>query len=248
MILYFSGTGNSKFVALKLAKEIGDESLNLFKKLRKHDYYPLSSDKPWVIVVPTYAWRIPKIVENWLRKTQLTGNQTIYFILTCGGSIGNATFWLKKLCDTKGLYLYGCAEVIMPENYIALYSAPDKVEALNIIEKAESKLSTIAQHIKSGHSLEPVSVDLKGKICSGPINSLFYRFMVKSNKFYVTKRCISCGKCVLLCPLENIHLKNNTPIWGKHCTHCMACINYCPTKAIEYGNHTRGLQRYTCPK
>ena len=52
-----------------------------------------------------------------------------------------------------------------------------------------------------------------------------------------TDACIGCGKCVELCPLNNIRLENGKPVWGKHCTHCMACICYCPKEAIEYGNH-----------
>ena len=56
--------------------------------------------------------------------------------------------------------------------------------------------------------------------------------------------CIGCGKCVELCPLNNIHLENGKPLWGKNCTHCMACICYCPKEAIEYGKKSRGKPRY----
>ena len=71
---------------------------------------------------------------------------------------------------------------------------------------------------------------------------------VHAKKFQATNACTSCGKCAVICPLNNIRLTNGTPVWGKNCTHCMACINRCPTQAIEYGNHTKTLPRYTCPK
>ena len=35
MILYFSGTGNSEYAAKRIGKEIGDEVLNLFEKIKK---------------------------------------------------------------------------------------------------------------------------------------------------------------------------------------------------------------------
>lgn len=57
--------------------------MNLFKKIRDWDYSYLYSDKPWVIVVPTYAWRIPRIVHEWLLKTELAGNRNIYFVINC---------------------------------------------------------------------------------------------------------------------------------------------------------------------
>ena len=62
------------------------------------------------------------------------------------------------------------------------------------------------------------------------------------------KACVSCGKCVDVCPLDNVRLTNGLPIWGNHCTHCMACICRCPKEAIEYGKHSKNLPRYTCPK
>ena len=90
MILYFSGTGNSAYVAKRIGKMINDEVVHLFEKIKDNDFSPLQSKRPWVIVVPTYAWRIPRIVEYWLKNTPLQGNQDIYFVMTCGGSIGNA--------------------------------------------------------------------------------------------------------------------------------------------------------------
>mgnify|MGYP002728531920 CR=1 FL=1 len=57
-------------------------------------------------------------------------------------------------------------------------------------------------------------------------------------------KCIGCGKCAKMCPLNNIKLKNSKPVWGKNCTHCMACICLCPTEAIEYGKKSVGKPRY----
>ena len=98
MILYFSGTGNSEYVAKRIGREIQDEVLNLFEKIRSGDDSEIKSERPWVLVVPTYAWRIPRIVQNWLRNARLAGNRNIYFVMTCGGSIANAGKYLEKLC------------------------------------------------------------------------------------------------------------------------------------------------------
>lgn len=78
-----------------------------------------------------------------------------------------------------------------------------------------------------------------------PYQSLaFYRFFVKADAFRATDACIGCGKCVELCPLNNIRLENGKPVWGKNCTHCMACICHCPKEAIEYGKKSKGKPRY----
>lgn len=118
MILFFSGTGNSEYVAERIGKDIGDTVLNLFDKIRKKDYSALQSDKPWIVVTPTYAWRIPRIVTDWLRKTELIGSRDIYFVLTCGGDIGNAGAFLRRFCMEKDWRIgdvrrFSCLKIIL---------------------------------------------------------------------------------------------------------------------------------------
>lgn len=248
MILYFSGTGNSEYAAKRIGKETGDEVFNLFEKLRSHDYEKMHSDHPWVIVVPTYAWRIPRIVQKWLEHTPLDGSRDIYFVMTCGGFIGNAGQYLKKLCAAKDLHYMGCLEIVMPENYLAMFSTPSREEALETIRKAESVIDHAALWIGNREAFPQPKVTWKGKWSSGIVNDLFYPIFVHADKFYATDACISCGKCIKVCPLDNICLKDGKPTWGKNCTHCMACICRCPAEAIEYGSHSKGLPRYVCPK
>lgn len=248
MIIFFSGTGNSEYAAKKIGKEINDSVLDLFEKIRNSDHSAVASEKPWILVVPTYAWRIPHIVHDWLMKTELSGNRSIYFVMTCGGSIGNAGSYLKKLCRAKGLNYMGCAAITMPENYIALFTTPGKEEALKIIEQADNKISDVIRYINKNTSIPDAGITFKDKISSGPVNNIFYPLFVHSKKFYSTDACISCGKCERVCPLDNIRLQNGKSVWGKNCTHCMACISRCPKEAIEYGSHSKGMPRYTCSK
>lgn len=248
MILYFSGTGNSEYVAKRIGKAIHEDAHNLFDKLRSRDYSIPHSDSPWIIVVPTYAWRIPRIVQNWLEHTDLSGNPNIYFVMTCGGSIGSAGKYLQKLCTAKNMNYRGCSGIIMPENYIALFSTPTHEEALKIIEQAECVIDEVIQKISDGKLLPQDEITFKDKMNSGPVNTVFYPTFVHAKKFYATDACISCGKCETLCPLNNIHLTDGKPVWGKNCTHCMACICRCPKEAIEYGEHSKGLPRYRCPQ
>ena len=248
MILYFSGTGNSEYVAKRISKMIQDEVMNLFYNFIEKDNAKVTSQRPWVIVVPTYAWRIPRIVHTWIRETKFTGNKNIYFVMTCGDSIGNAGKYLKRLCAEKNMNYYGCIKIIMPENYIALFTTPTKDKALQIIDQAESIIDHTALTIKKGMPLPHTTISFMDRIKSGIVNYLFYPVMVHAKKFYASDHCISCGQCVNVCPLNNIQLKKGKPVWGKHCTHCMACINRCPKEAIEYGKHSLGLPRYTCDK
>lgn len=248
MILYFSGTGNSAYVAERIGRAANEKVFSVFEKIRDQDISSMRSDMPWIIVSPTYAWRIPRVLQRWLEKTELEGNKEIRFVMTCGGGIGNAEKYLKKLSTVKGMNYMGCRPIVMPENYIALFSTPTKEEALEIIARAEKEIDEAAEFIKNGKAFTRLSPTWRDKLSSGMINSLFYSMFVHAKKFYVTDKCVSCGKCVKVCPLNNVLLENGRPVWGNECTHCMACICRCPTEAIEYGEHSIGLPRYTCPK
>ena len=79
-------------------------------------------------------------------------------------------------------------------------------------------------------------------------NKIFYSLFVKADAFKVDDKCIGCGKCEQICPLNNIKIQNAKPVWGKNCTHCMACICGCPKEAIEYGKKSVGQRRYRCRK
>ena len=248
MILYFSGTGNSEYAAKRIGRELDDEVVCLFEKIRSRDFTKMHSDRPWIIVTPTYAWRIPRIIQEWLMKTALAGNRDIYFVMTCGGSIGNAGSGSEKLCSAKKLNYMGCTAVVMPENYIAMFDVPAQKESLEIIQRAEQTINEAILTIKNGKAFSRPAVTFQDRMNSGIVNNLFYPVFVHAKKFYAADTCISCGKCAKICPLNNIRMENRKPVWGKNCTHCMACICHCPTEAIEYGKHSKGKPRYVCPK
>jgi len=246
MILYFSGTGNSKYVAQKISNITGDQIISMNERIKQGNTEPLQSDLPFVFICPTYGWRLPRIVENYIKKVTFSGSEKVYFILTCGNHTLNAVYYVEKLCRYKGFNLQGFDAIVMPENYIALFTAPDKKESDAIIAKADAKIIQVAMDIREKRCL-PVfnnTDGIKGQISSGIINPVFYSLIVRADGFHTTEKCIHCKKCAKLCPLNNINMVNGNPVWSKNCTHCMACICGCPKEAIEYKNKTQGKTRY----
>ena len=244
MILYFSGTGNSNYVAKRIADALGDEILNLNDRIKSGDTSPVETGERVIIVTPTYAWRIPRVVRDWLRKTELRGAKQVWFVMTCGSEIGNADRYNRELCTEKAISCMGTAQIVMPENYIAMFSAPQADEARQIVAKAEPDIDRAIAAIQANQSFAPTRNNLYDRFMSGPVNPIFYRFFVKANAFTVSDACISCGQCAKRCPMNNVTLKDGKPVWGKACTHCMACICYCPVSAIEYGKKSVGQPRY----
>ena len=244
MIFYFSGTGNSNSVAQRIADALGDTLLHMNDAIKADDTSPIATGERLVIVTPTYAWRIPRIVRDWLLKTELTGSKQAWFVMTCGSEIGNADSYNHRFCQTKGLACMGTAQIIMPENYIAMFNAPQAEEARQIVAKAQPDIDRAIAALRAGQPFPPPRSNLYDRFMSGPVNPIFYSCFVKADAFTVSDACVGCGQCAVRCPTNNITLPNGKPLWGKNCTHCMACICYCPAAAIEYGTKSRGKPRY----
>ena len=90
MVLYFTGTGNSRYLARRIAEGLEMPLYDLNACIKAGDTAPVQTGRDVVLVTPTYAWRIPRVVSEWLGKTALTGAERIWFVMDCGSEIGNA--------------------------------------------------------------------------------------------------------------------------------------------------------------
>ena len=108
MILYFSGTGNSEYVAKQIAHLNNDEAINMTDYLKKKEVMNLTSETPYVVVAPVYISTLPVIVMDLLKKSKLEGNKNIYFIMTCAGSgISAAGAFAETIAKELGMIYRG---------------------------------------------------------------------------------------------------------------------------------------------
>ena len=61
--------------------------------------------------------------------------------MTCGGGIGNADTYNRKLSEKKRLNHMGTAQIIMPDKYIALFDTPTTEK---IVREAEPDIAKAA--------------------------------------------------------------------------------------------------------
>ena len=87
MVLYFTGTGNSRYLARRIAEGLDTPLYDLNARIKAGDTAPVQTGQDVVLVTPTYAWRIPRVVSEWLGKTALTGAERNARIVGTKGSI-----------------------------------------------------------------------------------------------------------------------------------------------------------------
>ena len=246
MVLYYSATGNTEFMAKQIAKRLGDETLNLLERVRTEDYSEIHSDKPFVICMPVHVCEPPVFLVKYLKKVCLTGNRQAYFVFTSGGYAGISSTIMKRLIRRKKMIYMGRAEVKMPRNYIAgkLYEMNPPEEAKRRLREAVKEIPRIAHVIRNGGKLRGRFIFQFEKLVTYPFVPVWTRIMQSAKPFHTTDKCIGCGKCARLCPLNNIEMVDRRPVWKKPCAHCMACIGNCPFEAIEYGEITQDREKY----
>ena len=249
MILYFSATGNSEYIAKKLAHLCNDEVVSINEHMKKNEVMNLTSEKPYVLIAPVYISTIPARVAQFVKKSTLAGNKDLYVIMTCAGSgVSASGDEALKICQQLNLNYRGIAHLTMPQDYLMFFEVKGKEENEVIMNAAIDKVPEIAQIINNNEDLDTSKVGLAHTMSVAPVTWLFDTFFIKPKKFYVTNDCISCGICAKACPLNNITMVDGKPVWGNDCIHCSACINRCPKIAIEYGKKTQGRNRYVAKK
>ena len=246
MILYFSATGNTEYIAQELARRLGDECVDLLERIKKEDHSPLHSDRPFVICAPVYVCEMPRFMSKYLKEQSFTGSKDVYFVFTSGGYCGVSGPLAKSIFRKKGMNYRGHAEFKMPRNYVAndAYPMLPPEEVEERILSAREMLDPVAADILAGNRLTARHVFLLEILITVPFNPVWSKFKLQAKDFYATENCSGCGKCVRLCPLNNITLQEKVPVWGGRCSHCMACIGNCPTRGIEYGTVTQTKQPY----
>jgi ferredoxin len=243
MVLYFSGTGNSRYAAKLIGSIAGDKTVSMNERIKRGEKSAFHSARPYVFVVPAHAWRMPAVAEKFIRDSRFEGSREAYFVMTCAGSPGQAARWCEKLCGEKGFLYRGFTSVFMPNNYIIGSSTPGRAEAAACIRASRPRIIAAAEHIRDGKELPAEKHVRTGAFLSGAINPLF-RLSISAKGFFTTAACNGCGRCEELCPTNNIRLAEGRPVWGDRCTDCMACICGCPQEAVEYRRRTQGKPRF----
>lgn len=240
MIFYFSGTGNSYYIAKRFLQP-DEELISISDSVNNNQYsFQISQDEKVGFVVPVYNHSLPLIVKKFINEIKINDVNYAYCIFTCASDIGHADTQIIDLLDKRNIHLKYLDSVIMPDNCIFEHNLPDNRSAGQVISDSEPKIKEVMENILNKEVSSLKNPNFLSKIFqkdSSPV--------LQTNGFYVTDDCINCGMCEKNCPEKAIKIINEKPDWVKtECCKCSACINKCPVKAIQYGKETEKRNRY----
>lgn len=256
MVFYFTGTGNSRWVAEAFGKAFEEPLVSIAEVLKeeKNEYvYPLGVKEKVFFVFPVHSWGPAVLVPRFISRLNLEGytGQAVYFVCTCGDDCGYTNRIMRKALRKRGIILTNGFSVQMPNNYVLMpgFDVDSKEVEAEKLREAPKRILEIITKIRQEENFPLYYAGGVPFLKSYLVYPLFVNFAIGSNKFYATDACISCGICAKICPTGTIALsEDGKPKWANTCVQCVACIHRCPVRAIEYGKISLKKGRYHHPE
>ena len=236
-IIYFSGTGNTKFVACNMKKELEDRNIYIdLINIEKDTVLPCNY-KYIIIGGPIYFDLYPDMLVNYIRKNLYVYTGRCMLFSTQSSNIPSSAF--QDVLDRASfLNIKYCQYIQMPNNfYNFMFKKTPKDEEKRRIKEAINLSSQALEEFLSGK--EKIYHTNFLKVCfARAVYKIFYPHMAKrltKNIEIDLNKCIHCRICEIKCPRKSINLSNKVSFNDK-CLLCQRCMNSCPKNAFLYKN------------
>jgi len=249
LILYFSGTGNTKRVAEEFKACLLKRKVSvIIHSIEEHIDLANRSYDFLIIGFPKYYEYPVMLMLRYLKHHLQRSEKSIPSLAFCTQASPLQTDFtgLERLLRNKNHRL--TVEVSFPyANNMMIFNAFRSTEP--------SKLIKNQKYIRE--QIDPiVDLFLKGEISKEHTKAwqrpLIYLVAAACTKlmpvfamrFTVDESCTHCALCAKGCPMKNIKMVQGFPVFQNHCLFCMRCINSCPVNAIRYNK--RKCPQYKC--
>jgi len=233
--IYFSGTGNSRYAVElfcneynKDAKVFSIEDANVTRAVKEDDLL--------VFAYPVQYSTVPKILRDFINdNNELWKKKRIFIIATMGLFSGDGAGLLGRILQRKGAEILGGLHLKMPDSIGDVKALKRPLEKnRELVKKSEDKIKKTVQLLKAGKPPQE-GIGILYRMAGFFGQRLYFGHKTKnySDKLQVDRdKCIGCGKCEKLCPMNNIKIIDKKVVQNNRCTMCYRCINNCPKQAL----------------
>lgn len=237
VILYFTATGNSLYIARQLANE--NTELLSIPQLMKNKQFEIEADEIGV-VYPIYGHMPPYMVRQFIKKAKLNADY-LFAVLTYGNRKCSAVEIWDDIARKAGKTFHYISTIVMVDNWLPNF---DMNEQILIDKHIPENLEKIAADINAQkHWHESVTEEERqqhqGFMAFTGMDPEVGFLMKSENYFTVTNACIGCGICTEVCPRNNYSLGSRGVDIHGDCEFCFACIQNCPQKAIQFAKNEK---------
>ena len=243
LIIYFSQTGNTEKIAETIKKGILKSGNTCeTKKIIEVDIDKLENYDLIGIGTPTFFYREPTNVKNFIRDIkEIKGNHCFLFC-THGSLIGNTFYYMNEELTKKGYIVigtfdsYGYSSLQFYPEPMHTEGHPDEIE-FKEAEGFGENICDISLKIQNGETRLIPKFELISKTWwtrqSKQLNFKVLRNISPKLEINVDK-CTKCLTCQDNCPTDAIDVEADPPeIQKEDCIFCWSCEKACPEGAIE---------------
>lgn len=242
VVFYFSGTGNTWWVADRIKKQL--DAININADTVSIDKVDAKKANWWIKTAdlvffgwPVYGSDLPEPVKKFIDNLlPVEKGKHIHTFCTQAGLSGDGAWLYHKRFEAKGLIIDSAQHFIMPSN-LSVWKGPlgplkSEAKTAKVMEKCAKQVERYVGRLMMGKTrVMGRRSFLLGTLVRGP-----YRAALSSYKDVIgvdKGRCSKCGLCASLCPSDNISM-GEYPEFKGQCSLCMRCYALCPHSAITY--------------
>ena len=240
--IYFSATGTSKKVALAISQSIATEFVVediTFQSLQNTTY---ATNDLLCVAVPVYGGGVTPVALK--RLEAIRGNNTPAVVVVVYGNrnFERAAVQMSDFLAERGFITIAVAA------FVGEHSYSTEQYPIAVGRPAEGDINDakhLGQLVKEKLATGIESVDVSALQCpdSGEENVKAFVEFVKGYQAEQAKnpikllpitdedRCVMCGVCVDVCPMEAIDRENVSVVDSTLCIKCCACVKECPKEA-----------------
>jgi ferredoxin len=238
VLYYFSGTGNTKWVADRFKKtfEFYGSEIELLN-IEKLEGNAEFDAELLILGTPVYGGMPPRLFLDFLSRLPLGEGKRCLIYSTQEKVNSPAAGIIAKKVREKGYSVIMQSGIMMPGSFYFRkhkYKLEDK-DIEEILAQACKKIKELVQDITMDKQIfeNPSLVRIVAdKIVNKNFNS---RLHIISKKIEATSACSKCGVCLRNCPKGNVTFENGQAVFHSNCMLCLRCIHICPINAITYG-------------
>lgn len=232
-IIYFSGTGNTKYVAniIRKSLEYNNTKCDLIN-IEKGDITSLEYD--YIIIGgPVYVERYPEILLKYVEKnlSNYKGKCMLFSTQAMDGWTAVFDHAVKRLKHINITY-YNFIQ--MPNNfYNFMFTKSTDEQEKMALENAHKKANKIIKEFLAGNQSESQMSGFRVALAdiTYKMTYPYFRKWLMRKLSIDRDKCISCGICEKNCPTNSLTISPKLKITND-CTFCQRCFNNCPKNAF----------------